>query len=1497
MVCDASEGPARATGRRGPPRARGGRRDVAGRELRPGGGLIGASRGLLVLVCWAVDGVGASCASVTFSERVITDSATYARSVFTIDVDGDGDVDALSASINDDTVAWYENDGSQSFTKSVITDAADSPRSVFAVDVDGDGDVDALSASYKDDTIAWYTNDGSESFAERVITNSADGAHSVFAIDVDGDGNVDALSASAGDDTVAWYENDGSQSFAESAITDAADGAYSVFAVDVDGDGDIDALSASFEDDTVAWYENDGSQSFAERVITNSADGARSVFAIDVDGDGNVDALSASAGDDTVAWYENDGSQSFTERVLSNSADFAISVFAIDVDGDGDVDALAASQYDDTVAWYENDGSQSFTERVITTLADSARSVFAADVDADGDVDALSASRNDNTVAWYENDCGTGSSQTPESTDCQDTSTGGGLPTATETRVPTMLGTRTAPRVGDSCPSVAFSERVITTLADGAFAVFAIDVDGDGDVDALSASAEDDTVAWYENDGSQSFTERVITDSADYATPSSRSTSTATATSTRSRRPGTTTRSHASFRDDTVAWYENDGSQSFTERVITDSADSATSIYAIDVEGDGDVDVLSASCWDDTVAWYENDGSQSFAERIITTLAGNAYSVFAIDVDGDGDVDALAASGDDDTVAWYENDGSQSFTERVITTLADFASSVFAIDVDGDGDVDALSASRNDNTVAWYENDGAQAFTRLVIEVVDGAWCVFAIDVDSDGDVDALSASYEGDTVAWYENLLFFFWACYSVEFHGGLEAWTYGDTVVIEVSLRSFAGDTFAGARTWDLSLWRFNWPAGPTFVALVADAAVSRSDGILAASYVVPSSLAAASDYFLRAKEYLTEVESDGAFFSIAATTPPTAAPTAAPTASPTSAPSAPGLVVADVEHPWYVYGAVVTVSWRYTGALASLAGAPARVYLVAPDGSEALVGYDATSPYAYAVDASLAAGSGYAFRVADLANGVEGSSPGTFSIAASAPPTFKPTITPTITPTVSLKTGAPTMLGYTHPPSATPTTSAPSPAPSSFPTSWCHFDEPAIWGDTTWDAGFAWAIEWRCAAAPGLVHLQLVRDGAALQFIRLDVDAAAVTSVAWDISLDVEPSAAYAIRMVDAADEGLWVDSATFEIVGGAAAAVAAGGGSGGGADIVEIACFAVAALAIAAFTQYVEYVQRDLDRDDGNVNYIAIALAMFDFFSDMQFAWTAFASERTVVSHIGLAMLVWVIVVMAANTRVLLAVKGRHALDEAHMKTHPNMYAVLHVVTATSTELLAIFPWRRPLGPGASSGFPDEKCIDAVDYSGWFEDVPQFCLQIAVFVLGSNDDLDPTLVACAVFTVVTMIARVMIRSSQRDSGGALGRLRRTASGRNLGQRVSPAPASASASAPARKADAVKAANANANAAAKAPAPALAPAPAQMAAPVRKADAVKAANANANAAAKAPAPALAPAPAQKAAPVQKADAAKAANANANTANTATKEIFVVGAKMKAKYKAHGA
>ncbi len=156
------------------------------------------------------------------------------------------------------------------------------------------------------------------------------------------------------------------------------------------------------------------------------------------------------------------------------------------------------------------------------------------------------------------------------------------------------------------------------------------------------------------------------------------------------------------------------------------------------MDGDGDLDVLSASSADDKIAWYENDGSGVFtATHIVTTAADGANAVSAADLDRDGDVDILSASADDDSVVWYEN-RTTFWTSHTVTTSADSARHAIAVDIDGDGALDIVSASFQDDTVAWYRNEGGQfstAATDTAQKVVSNSQLedVLAVEVTHNG--------------------------------------------------------------------------------------------------------------------------------------------------------------------------------------------------------------------------------------------------------------------------------------------------------------------------------------------------------------------------------------------------------------------------------------------------------------------------------------------------------------------------------------------------------------------------------------------------------------------------------------------------------------------------------------------------------------------------------------------------------------------------------------------
>ncbi|NQV38027.1 MAG: tandem-95 repeat protein [Candidatus Marinimicrobia bacterium] len=351
---------------------------------------------------------------VTFGpQQLVTNQVDGNIDVYACDIDGDGDNDILSASYIDHKVAWYENtDGSGTFgPQQIIFDLIYDGQAVTAGDIDGDGDMDVLSASGGNNTVAWYENtDGLGSFGGQIIiTNQTNWPTDVFSIDLDGDGDIDVLSASHWDNKIAWYENtDGNGTFGpQQIISSQAIGAQSVFAADIDGDVDIDVLSASHTDNKVAWYENlDGLGTFGnEQIITLLTIGVEQVITADIDGDGDQDALSAS-NDSKIAWYENtDGLGTFgPQLIITDQAIDALAVWTADLDSDGDQDVLSASINDFKVAWYENtNGLGIFGPQQIISILPGAYSIHTSDLDGDWDQDIIAGTFSDDKIIIHKN--------------------------------------------------------------------------------------------------------------------------------------------------------------------------------------------------------------------------------------------------------------------------------------------------------------------------------------------------------------------------------------------------------------------------------------------------------------------------------------------------------------------------------------------------------------------------------------------------------------------------------------------------------------------------------------------------------------------------------------------------------------------------------------------------------------------------------------------------------------------------------------------------------------------------------------------------------------------------------------------------------------------------------------------------------------------------------------------------------------------------------------
>jgi hypothetical protein len=317
----------------------------------------------------------------------------------------------------------------------------------------------------------------------------------VAVADLDGDGLQDVLVCDAFRNLVAWVRQSPRGTFAEQTLAPVRAPAHAQ-AVDIDRDGDLDVLVASLgflhpnnaRIGAVLVLENDGRQGFTVRTLVGQVARVADARAADLDGDGDLDVSVAGFGydDGETSWLENTGGWRFTPHVLQRLSG-GINAVPADLDGDGRQDILTLISQEWEEIWaFVNGGNGRFTPRLVwgSTNPDFGSSwITMVDLDRDGDPDILYAngdafeyappnSRPWQGVQWLENQ-----------------------------------------------GQFRFELHRIISLQ-GATSPQAADLDGDGDLDVLLVTANNDwndpkaaSLVWLENDGKLGFTRHDVASS------------------------------------------------------------------------------------------------------------------------------------------------------------------------------------------------------------------------------------------------------------------------------------------------------------------------------------------------------------------------------------------------------------------------------------------------------------------------------------------------------------------------------------------------------------------------------------------------------------------------------------------------------------------------------------------------------------------------------------------------------------------------------------------------------------------------------------------------------------------------------------------------------------------------------------------------------------------------------------------------------------------------
>ncbi len=258
-----------------------------------GDGTLDRAVGTIQQGVWVALGDGAG--SFRAAARV-SGSGEYETSiaVTAADIDGNGDVDLISASGGRVQVLWGNGDGTFSDGPSVLVSDEEFVGALVTADFDGDGGIDIVAGVPAEERVHLLRSGSDGSYDELTTITVPALAHSSQALDVadiDGDGRDDVVAvASDGHEIIPISRVDGAFS-SGAAISAGHESPFAVSTADIDGDGRPDLTTTSPTGGSVAVRRGIGDGAFESAEVVGLGAVPLDVEPADVNGDGKTDLV------------------------------------------------------------------------------------------------------------------------------------------------------------------------------------------------------------------------------------------------------------------------------------------------------------------------------------------------------------------------------------------------------------------------------------------------------------------------------------------------------------------------------------------------------------------------------------------------------------------------------------------------------------------------------------------------------------------------------------------------------------------------------------------------------------------------------------------------------------------------------------------------------------------------------------------------------------------------------------------------------------------------------------------------------------------------------------------------------------------------------------------------------------------------------------------------------------------------------------------------------